>query len=213
MNVAIVIVGIDGWEEWTRPLIESIQSNEPAAEIIVVDNGSYKPYPKPMGVVRGYKLIQLKETVPYAGAINKGVDLANADWTIVLNNDVLCQGPFIEQLEWMNSSALYGNQLITFKGFRWLGLWLFVISRHVWDMVGRFDEQFEVCGFDDADFCIRAQRIGVSIEKCNLPFHHYWGKTRWGVPGYPEIRKENRRRLEEKHKIKIGNQKDWRVFD
>jgi GT2 family glycosyltransferase len=201
MNTAVVIVGIDQWEEFTKPLIESIQKYEDVP-IVVIDNASGS----------GYKLIRT-ERIPYAAAINVGMETANADWTIVLNNDVLCQGPFSESLEWMNSGALYGNQLITYKGFRWLGLWLFAISRHVWEMVGRFDEQFEVCGFDDADFCIRAQRIGISIEKCNLPFWHAWGKTRWGIPGYPEIRAENKKRLEEKHKIKIGNQKDWRVFN
>jgi GT2 family glycosyltransferase len=208
MNTAVVIVGIDQWEEFTFPLIESIRKHEDA-QIIVMDNKSYGKYPHGTG----YRMIRLEERVPYSAAINQGMDIADADWTIVLNNDVLCQGPFSESLEWMNSGALYGNQLITYKGFRWLGLWLFAISRHVWDMVGRFDEQFEVCGFDDADFCIRAQRMGISIEKCNLPFKHFWGKTRWGIPGYPEIREENRKRLEEKHKISIGSQDDWRVFN
>ena len=209
MGVAVVIVGIDQWQEFTLPLIESIQEHEPEAQIIVMDNGSYGKYLHGTG----YKLIRLKDTVPYAAAINRGMDATNAAWTIVLNNDVECRGEFVTQLEWMNSSALYGNQLITFKGFRWLGLWLFAISRHVWESVGRFDEQFEVCGFDDADYCIRAQRMGISIEKCNLPFHHYWGKTRWAVPDYIEIREENRKRLEEKHKIHIGTQDDWRVFN
>jgi GT2 family glycosyltransferase len=212
MDTSVVIVGIDQWEEFTFPLIESIQKHEPSVNIIVVDNKSFGRYPHgPSG--HGYKLIHLDERVPYSAAINLGMEVSSTDWTIVLNNDVLCQGPFIEQLEWMNSSALYGNQLIVFKGFRWLGLWLFAISEHVWDMVGRFDEQFEVCGFDDADFCIRAQHLGISIEKCNLPFKHFWGKTRWGIPGYPEIRAANKIRLEEKHKIKIGEHEDWKVFN
>jgi len=205
VNVSVVIVGIDQWQEFTEPLIASIKSNEPTAKIVLVDNGSMPPYPN--------SAVRLNETACYSAAINAGMEHSNADWTIVINNDVLCIGKFTEHLEWMNSSALYGSQLIVHKGLRWLGLWLFAISRYVWDSVGRFDEQFEVCGFDDTDYCIRAQHLGISIEKSDLPFHHYWGKTRWGVPGYPDIRQENKKRLEEKHSINIGTQGDWRVFD
>ncbi len=204
MNVACVIVGINQWEEYTLPLLESIKQHEPEAKRILVDNGSDPPYPFPT--------VRLETPVCYSAAINAGMDYLNGygDWTIVLNNDVLCQGPFVETLEWMHP-ALYGNQLITFKDMRWLGLWLFAIHKDVWEVVGEFDEQFEVCGFDDADFCFRAASEGFEILKCNLPFKHMWGKTRWGVPGYEGTRKENLKRLEEKHGVSLAG--EWQVFN
>ncbi len=213
MNVSVVIVGINQWEEYTLPLVRSIQRHEPLVNIVVVDNASDEAYPsKSWNFEQPIpNVLRLHERVCYSGAINAGV--TDADWTIVINNDTICRGPFVESLEWMNAHTLYGNQLITYKSFRWLGLWLFVISKHVWEMVGEFDERFEVCGFDDADYCIRAQQLGISIEKCELPFHHFWGKTRWGVPHYPEIRSKNKERLEEKHSIDIGGRGDWKVFD
>ena len=210
MNVACVIVGINQWEEYTLPLIESIQKHEPDVRIIVIDNASEEPYPFrtsefPVDVLR------MPERVCYSAAINYGMRVSEADWTIVLNNDVLCTASFTELLEWMHPEAVYGNQLIVFKGLRWLGLWLFVISREVWENVGEFDEQFEVCGFEDADYCFRAHADGFEINRCALPFHHYWGKTRWDVPGYEQIREENKRRLEEKHGVSLAG--EWEVFN
>ena len=207
MQTNIIVVGIDQWMEYTEPLINSIQQHEPSVRIIVVDNGSIDPYPH--GVV---DLLRLPKTVCYAAAINAAMTEI-ADWNIIINNDVLCTGSFIEALEWMRPSAVYGNQLIVHGNLRWLGLWLFVISREAWMTVGEFDENFGVCAFEDADFSIRARKAGFDIEKSDLPFHHFWGKTRWGIPGYEGIRLKNKAYLEAKHNLKIGEQEDWRVFD
>ena len=210
MNVAVVIVGINQWEEYTLPLIESIQEHEPGVDIVVVDNGSDPGY-----IANDCSVVRTHEVVCYSAAINAGyvgMELfnLNPDWTIVLNNDVKCLGPFVETLEWMHP-ALYGNQLITFKDMRWLGLWLFAIPREVWEAVGQFDEQFKVCGFDDADYCFRAAAEGFEILKSNLPFHHYWGKTRWDIPRYEDIRHINLEYLEEKHSVSLAG--EWEVFN
>ena len=113
----------------------------------------------------------------------------------------------------MTQDTLWGNQLITYKDMRWLGLWLFAIPREVRNEVGLFDENFEICGFDDCDYCLRAAKLGFRIEKSSLPVTHHWGKTRWGIPGYEEIRLKNKAYLEAKHNLKIGEQKDWSVFN
>ena len=216
MNFATIIVGIDQWEEFTRPAVLSIQKHEPLMKIIVVDNASDPPYPfrphdwdHPLPTI-----MRMNESGCYSKAINFGMKVSEADWTLVLNNDVLCTGPFIEShLSWMHPAMLYGNQLITYKKFRWLGLWLFVISAEVWRRVGKFDENFTVCGFDDADYCFRAAEKGIEIQQCKLPFLHYWGKTRWGIPGYPATRLENKAYLEDKHGFSIGDSDDWRVYN
>ena len=204
-NVAVVIVGINGWHEWTQPAIQSIQAFDPGIDLVVIDNASDTPYPD---------AIQLPARVCYAAAINIGIAAAgDPDWIVVLNNDIVATGSIQEALAWMTHDALWGNQLITFGDLRWLGLWLFVIPRSIRRAVGPFDEAFEVCGFDDTDYCLRAQQAGFRIEKSNLPVLHYGGKTRWAVPRYSEIRLKNKLYLETKHKIQIGDEKDWRVFN
>ena len=205
MNVAVIIVGINQWMKYTHPLMESIKEHEPSAKIVLVDNGSEIHYP--------FSTVRFDKPVCYSAAINAGMDFLKdyADWTIILNNDVKCLGPFVDTLEWMHRGTLYGNQLITFKDLRWLGLWLFVISREVREAVGKFDEKFEVCGFDDADFCFRAAAAGFEIRKSNLPFQHYWGKTRWDIPNYKDTRQENLKYLEEKHGVSLAG--GWEVFN
>ena len=211
VNVAVIIVGINQWEEYTLPLVRSIEKHEPDVDIFVVDN-----YSDPSYIGNDCYLVRTHERVCYSAAINAGyvgmeLALRDPDWTIILNNDVKCLGPFVDTLEWMHRGTLYGNQFITFKDLRWLGLWLFVISREVREAVGKFDEKFNVCGFDDADYCFRAAAAGFEIRKSNLPFQHYWGKTRWDIPNYKDTRQENLKYLEEKHGVSLAG--EWEVFN
>ena len=90
-------------------------------------------------------------------------------------------------------------------------MWLFAIPRHIWEVVGKFDEKFEVCGFDDADYCFRAAADGFEIRKSNLPFQHFGGKTRWDIPGYENIRQANRNYLEQKHSVSLDG--EWAVSE
>jgi len=203
---AVVIVGIDGWKEYTLPAIESIQRQEPDIPIIVIDNASEPPYPKMAGMV------QIQRSC-YAAAINHGLRIADADWTIVLNNDVICNGPFTHILDGFNPRILYGNQLIVFGQLAWLGGWLYAIPRHVRETIGDFDEQFEVCGFEDADYCFRAAAASLHVAKSYLPFTHLWGKTRWGIEGYDAVRSANLRRLEAKHDVRLGDWTGWKVYN
>ena len=41
--LSIIIVGINGWEEYTRPLINGIWAHHPDVELCVIDNASEKP--------------------------------------------------------------------------------------------------------------------------------------------------------------------------
>ena len=44
MKVAVCTVGIDGWRDYTAPLIASFIMNEPECIISVIDNASEEPY-------------------------------------------------------------------------------------------------------------------------------------------------------------------------
>src|SRR3990167_10562518 len=93
-SLAVVIVGIDGWEEYTLPAIRSIEEHEPNVSIVLVDAGSKYPYYNKIDYPIGVYSLRIDPSFSYAGAINAGMAYANADWTVVLNNDVLCTGPF-----------------------------------------------------------------------------------------------------------------------
>lgn len=201
MGVAVVIVGMDGWQEYTLPAIESIKAHEPDADIIVMDCGKVQ-YPKHDGA----KIVRIVNSPSYAYAMNKGVQAAGfADWYLFLNNDVLCQGKFMGAIDKVPKGSLYGRQIIEEKGYRWFGLWLALVSRTVWEQVGEWDERFLLCGFEDADYCIRAKHMGIDTLPIELPFHHYWGKTRWKIPNYDAIRVQNMDYLQQKHGVRLGD--------
>jgi len=220
--LAIVVVGVDGWKEYTKPAIDSILQHEPEVHIVAVDAGSKRAYSSEsdsgafvapeLGSQADVDYIRIDPSFSYAGAINAGMKLADADWTLILNNDTLCDGPFAKLFP-IDPRLLCGMQLIEFGDLRWLGGWIYAISRECWELVGPFDEQFELCGFEDLDYCIRARAAGFSVVLRKMPFRHLWGKTRWGLPSYPEVREQNRKRVEAKHGISIGESWMWRVSE
>jgi GT2 family glycosyltransferase len=189
--VSVIIVGIDGWKEWTQPAVVSIKDR---LNIVVIDNGSKTPYPE-------YNIVyRLDKTVSYTKAINYGIKCAGeSDWYLVLNNDIVFNAPVLPIIDKLDDSFLYGRQIIEGHGYRWLGLWLALISNKVWKTVGEFDENFQVCGFDDADYCIRAKHLGIDTLYVPLDIHHFGSKTITKMPSYKSSRQNNIEYFQKKH--------------
>ena len=195
--VTIVIIGINGWKEYTKPAIDSILKYEPDDELIVIDNASDEPYPQ-----EGY--VMRTERMSYAEAINTAVYHTKGDWILAMNNDVICNDHFAEQVQALDPLAIHGRQIITEDGHVWLGNWIAAFTRKVfWELDG-FDKNFAMCGFEDADLCVRAAKLGYPTRFADLPFFHLWGKTRWQLPKYPEVRQKNMDYFEQKHGFRLG---------
>ncbi len=199
-NLAIIIVGIDGWETYTKPAIESILKYEPQAHITVIDAGSKTPYPVDRENGLPIAIERMEYSGSYAEAINLGIMLNwQADGYLILNNDVLCTAPFLHLVDNLSDKAIYGRQIITEHDLTWLGLWLCLLPTRVSFLVGKWDENFKLCGFEDADYCLRAKEHGFETRFVDLPFIHLWGKTRWGLTGYENVREQNRQYFQQKH--------------
>ena len=196
--LSIIIVGINGWEEYTRPLIAGIWTHHPDMELCVIDNASDTPYPK------GDHIHRLDKRVSYAEAINYGIDHTHRKWIMVLNHDVRCEGAFLHLLDGLNEDAIYSRQIITEQGHTWFGMWVLIVNRGTNWRIGGFDEKFEMCGFEDTDYAMRAAEIGIPVKPIELPFRHLWGKTRWNTPGYTEARLRNIDYFEKKHGWRPG---------
>jgi GT2 family glycosyltransferase len=198
VTIAVVVVGIGGWREFSEPAIESIHQHEPDIRIVMVDNGSSPAYPASQVAT----IVRIPETVSYAAALNAGMWATdNPSWLLVLNNDTLALAPFGHVIASLSPTAIYGRQIIEEHGERWIGLWLMLIPRACLDVIGSapFDDRFEGAAFEDLDFCLRAKAAGFPSEWVDLPVFHFWGKTRWGIQGFEEMRERNRKRIEAKH--------------
>lgn len=188
MRIAAIIIGIDGWEQYTLPLIESIRHNEPLCEMVIVDNASKEPYPQyieagpPLNV--GFCYTARTQRLCYSAAINFGKNqLIDADWYIVLSNDVICTGPFAHMLEQYNDgNYVVGPLLKEVFGFSYLEGWCVCVPARAWDAVGGWDERFLGSDWEDVDFSTSAREKGFGlIEDTNLPFKHLDQRQRYYI--------------------------------
>lgn len=197
--LSVIIVGINGWEQYTRPLITDIWGYHPDVEICVIDNASDEPYP-----VKGDHVYRLNKRVCYSEAINIGIQHTTQPWILSLNNDVRCDAPFLHLIEPLDAGHIYSRQIITEAGHTWFGNWLLLVDRATNWKIGGFDVNFQVCGFEDADYSVRAKELGIETRPVELPFRHLWGKTRWDIPGYQATREKNINYFEYKHGFRLG---------
>lgn len=203
--ISLITVGIGDWERWTLPLIDSIRKFEPDVPIVVVDNASDPPYPADPRV----QIIRTRRT-SYAAAMNTGIRLApESTHYIVINNDVLCEGPFVHLAEQQPQSVLAGNWLNRKFGRAWIDSWHWCIPKAVRRVVGEFDEGYKIAGFEDADYCFRAEQKGFIIRQSDQPFRHLVGRIRWTLKGYGNQRQENLKRLI--NKFDLGRD-GWHVW-
>lgn len=204
-TIAAIIIGIENWDTYTLPLIESIKQHEPSCTITVVDNASATPYPDDIDV----RLIRT-DRLCYSAAINVGWRHCRpSDWYIVLSNDVLCTGPFADTLAQYDGSDLVGP-LIKQIHIERVGLvdyiegWCVAISRKAWDVLGGWDDGMKISSYEDVDISHRARKAGMGLVE-DLPFVHLDQKQRFYlVPDYWSSEYHNRARFIEKHAVVNG---------
>ena len=186
MKIAALIIGIDGWEKYTEPLIRSINHYQPDCEIVVIDNESAKSYPQ-------LPFVHRTERLCYSAAINRAHEIAgDADWYIVLSNDVLCEGAFTHHLESL-TDCIMGPCLRETHGFAYLEGWCVCVPTQVWNSLGGWDERFQVSSWEDVDFSQSTIEAGYDVVfDESLPFVHLDQRQRFTlIENYWDSEKHN----------------------
>lgn len=203
-KVAVIIVGVGQWEEYTKPLIQSIKKHEPGADVVVCDNGNKIPKVEKENI--SVDFVTPQELVCYATAINMCVlSYVDFDWFIIMNNDVRCDGPFIDYVKTLRTDTIYGNKLHPkfHKKFtsttQFIDGWIYAIPKQAINDVGLWDGNFKIAGFEDADYCIRADEVGYMVRKSKLPFTHLEEHIRTTFDSYKKHRLDNIEYLKKKH--------------
>ncbi|MEA2113337.1 MAG: glycosyltransferase family 2 protein [Patescibacteria group bacterium] len=97
-KVFIIILNWNNWTD-TKECLKSLENNGyPNCEVVVVDNGSDK---KQKITNPKIKVIYNKENLGFSGGNNIGIKYAlknNADYVLLLNNDTIVNGDFLEKL-------------------------------------------------------------------------------------------------------------------
>jgi len=193
MEIVVLTVGIDPYENNTQRLVNSIAEHEPDIPIVVVDAAAEPPYPD-------YDFVFRLDKRPsgFAAGLNIAATLTDADWMVMVNNDTEAKAPFAWRLETL-TPGVYGNYMMHERGRKWLDGWIMVIHREVWRRVGRFDENFLAGAYEDADYCFRAEALGYPVDEIAMPFVHHELHTRFDNPEFWEKRQANYEYLWSKH--------------
>ena len=199
MTLSAVIVGVGGWERYTASLLYSMIKHNPDVSVVCVDNGNQ--YPDYDGV----HMVRTNRVVSYPEALNIGLQACDAsDWYLVLNNDILITKPF--GCEDFDPGCLYGFIKYPFIKYEYLAGWAMFIPYEAIVSVGYFDEELKPMWFEDADYCIRAQKAGfglVTLDREDIGILHYKDENMDERKRYMQAnmpaRQRNRLYVERKH--------------
>lgn len=138
-----------------------------------------------------------KASYNYTTALNVGAKQATGEWLLFSNDDILCTDKFTHLVEGFDRNNIYGMEMRRKTKAEWgadveyLYGWLLLMHRSLFDAVGRHDEGYVMAGFDDIDYCWRAQQLGYGLKVVDLPFVHLADRPggthrRYTVDGYKE---------------------------
>lgn len=183
MNIAAIIVGIDGWEQYTKPLYDSLEKHEPDCDVVIVDNASDEEYPT-LDAEGWYIPTTRTERLCYSAAINHGKRFfdnvtPSYDWLVVLSNDVLCTGSFAHMLAAYGDGDLVGPDLKRTHGFDYLEGWCVCVPARAWEP---WDERFLGSDWEDVAYSTHARQRGFGlVGDPDLPFKHLDQRQRYHI--------------------------------
>ena len=162
MKITAIVVGIDGWEEYTRPLIDGIKQHSPSIDVVCLDNFSDDPYPE------DHRVACTPRRMGYAAAMNYGLSLVQvSDWYMPMNNDIAITGDLSYIFRGLDPHCLHGPAINKVAGVNdgdFLNGWIYAISNELLQTIGLFDEAFKVNWFEDADYSFRAKAAGFPLR-------------------------------------------------
>ena len=205
MSASVIITGLDKWERFTKPCIDSIVETNISMSVVVVDNGSAVPYEKHRPC---FTLVRNPERGSLSEGLNMGwIEAGKQDWYIFTNNDVLFHQPIYDRLHALSPDNLYGFMLYDKVFTRpYLSGWCLFVSWKLISAVGLFDEKFAPMWFEDADYSFRAVDKGFGLVELR---REEWGIEHLGrgaerkdlINKYIGKRTNNRKHLEKKHGV------------
>jgi len=184
-------------------------------ELVVVANGctdntsAYLNYLSSTGINLVWPWYD--EPLGFSKAVNKGISATSTGKIVLLNNDTILldqkKNTWLERLDTGDISAVLTNysDIIQSK----FGVFFCVmIQKRVLNQIGLLDEQFEVGGCEDIDFCFRALQEGFKLVDVghlgDFPIYHVAEGTVHDetlVKGWKHFFSENELRLARKHNM------------
>ena len=192
--------------EYTRRCIDSMTKHGvDLSRLVVVDNASTDDTHAYLGTLPVGGLIRNRSNLGCGTAWNQGALYLQAEWTVVMNNDVLVCSGWIENLvqaaernglKIISSAMVAGELDYDFDAFareavsktsgalrlRGRNSVCFAVHKSVWLEIGYFQSIPKLLGYEDALFFNEVDKVGIATGMTGSAWvHHFRSMTQAGV--------------------------------
>lgn len=226
MKYSVVIPTYNHCYDLLKPCLDSLvqYTDLEITEVLVVANGCVDETKQ---VVEQYnnpsiKLLWFDKALGFSGAVNKGVQAAQGEYIVILNNDtILHQQPKNDWLERLSKPFIKNKNIAVTGPLKanatqspikkdFIVFFCAMIKREIFDELGLLDESFGAGGAEDIDFCVRAELAGYeTVQTSNwslgaghidFPITHRVNGTVSGISNWEEIFFGNLLKIQDKYK-------------
>jgi len=188
---------------FTKNAIDSFRQHCKDFELIIVDNASTCGIEYLQSEADIY--IKNKVNLGYGKAVNQGLKLANGQFLIAANNDIILYDDWISQAieHWNDDIGAISSHLLDHDKERLVGfedctkrlnmmgaLWM--ISKTVYDTIGGLDEDFEIGYFEDSMYWQELKYYNYKLGKVGH-ITHIGNATSGKINGLSEIVERNKK--------------------
>lgn len=214
--------------EYTRKCLTSlIESGIDLSRVVAVDNGSTDNTLKVISEYSGVHVIKNKENLGCGTAWNQGVLALQAEWSIIMNNDILVSGDWLNglissaeahQLKVVCPAMIEGDcdydvpatltrlsnlgKTLIRKGDRHAVCML--VHSSVWQMVGYFRSVPKLFGFEDTLFFNELDKARIPCAIVGNSWIHHFGSI---------TQSQMKRELGLQNKEGLGHRKNYLLLN
>ena len=194
-----VVIPVLNQLKYTQGCVDSlIASGTPAASILVIDNGSSDDTPQWLASRTDIRSLRNRVNLGCGGAWTQGALLADSEWAVLLNNDVLVADHAMDRmldaadrhgLDVVSSSLVEGTLDYDFAAHAhefqqkmagalrrgWFHGVCFAVRRKVFESIGFPDTDRQLGGREDVEFLLRCLRHSVPVGTVGDALLHHFG--------------------------------------
>jgi N-acetylglucosaminyl-diphospho-decaprenol L-rhamnosyltransferase len=198
MRYTVVIPVLDQLH-YTQQCVQSLLDHgTPAEAILVIDNGSSDATPEWLAAQPAIHSVRNAVNLGCGGAWTQGALLAESDWVVLLNNDVLVSANAMTAL--LDAAERHGLDVVSpalaegaldydFEAHAaafvramagtlrpgWFHGVCFAVRRKVFESIGFLDTDRRLGGREDVEYLLRCQRNGVPVGTVGDALLHHFG--------------------------------------
>ena len=209
-----VVIPVLNQIHYTQQCVASLRAaGVPAEAILVIDNASTDTTAQWLAQTQDARAVHNAVNLGCGGAWTQGCYLAEGDWVVLLNNDVLAGPNAIDalldaadrhELDVVSPSLLEGPDDYGFAAFApgysatmkdelrrgWFHGVCFAIRRNVFHRIGYPDTDRLMWGHEDKEYLVRCLRAGIPVGTVGgSVFHHFGSITQSAMKREQQIDK------------------------